>query len=565
MPAAQWTSDRSAKADVKRLQRPANDNTASHGGTFPTWIFDGSEIADPFGYGQRAVDFLRMLKHPKSRLPDRAFQLDPWQERIVRRIYGPRDSDGQRQVRTVFALIPRGARKTALGAGLACLHTFGPERVPHGQAVSAAADMKQARIAYDEAFGIVQADSSIASRLKLRPGTYKIQHPRKGATYEAISSDGATQHGRSVNFLLSDEIHAWSKRDLWEALRTSLAKTQESLHIITTTAGRGQENLAFDTYDYARRVAKGEIDDPSFLPILFEPSPDADWRDEAMWHFVNPGLSLGYPDLKGLRAMAREAENRPAEREAFKQYHCNFWLDHSAAPFVDMAVYDEGAEPVDLTELEGEPCWLGCDLSSSGDLTVIVAAFRVGDGYVVVPWFFCPKENLRQRQEASGAPYVRWADEGLITATPGNVVDFRAVEGKIRELCDQFDVREIAFDPALARNTLNNLLEDGYPAVEHRQGSLSMMPAIHELERAIVARRFRHSGHEILRFCFSNVEVETNSHGHKVRLHKGKRHLSIDGAIAAAMAVNRAAAGGSAESGSLYDDPAWETALAAFG
>ncbi|RRI02379.1 hypothetical protein EH240_13050 [Mesorhizobium tamadayense] len=307
------------------------------------------------------------------------------------------------------------------------------------------------------------------------------------------------------------------------------------------------------------------MNDPSFLPVIFEPDEGDDWRDETVWHKVNPGLALGYPDIKGIRAMAREAQNRPADQDAFRQYHLNFWPDHSTSPFVDMATYDEGADPIDLAALAGEPCWLGVDLSSSGDLTVIVAAFRDGDGFVVVPWFFCPKENLRQRQDASGAPYVRWADESLITATPGNVVDFRAVEDKIRELCDQFDVREIAFDPALARNTLNNLLEDGYPAVEHRQGSLSMMPAIHELERAIVAKRFKHGGHEILRFCFSNVEVETNSHGHKVRLHKGKRHLSIDGAIAAAMAVNRAAAGGSAEAGSLYDDPAWETALAAFG
>lgn len=49
----------------------------------------------------------------------------------------------------------------------------------------------------------------------------------------------------------------------------------------------------------------------------------------------------------------------------------------------------------------------------------------------------------------------------LITATPGNVVDFRAVEDTVRDLCDRFDVQQIAFDPALARNVLNNLLDDG--------------------------------------------------------------------------------------------------------
>ena len=39
-------------------------------------------IPDPLGYGQRAVDYLRSLCHPKSRMPDMAFQLDDWQEDI---------------------------------------------------------------------------------------------------------------------------------------------------------------------------------------------------------------------------------------------------------------------------------------------------------------------------------------------------------------------------------------------------------------------------------------------------------------------------------------------------
>src|SRR5690606_34500510 len=183
--------------------------------------------------------------------------------------------------------------------------------------------------------------------------------------------------------------------------------------------GRGQDNLAFDLVSYARKVASGEIDDPTFLPVLFEPDVGADWKDEALWHEVNPGLALGYPDLKGLRAMAREAENRPADQDAFKQYHLNFWPDHSTSPFVDMATYDAGDEPIDMDSLAGRECWLAADLSSSGDLTVVIAAFRDGDNTIVVPHFFCPRENLRKRQEASGAPYVQWAADGLITATEG--------------------------------------------------------------------------------------------------------------------------------------------------
>src|SRR5262249_13475130 len=74
----------------------------------PKCVFDQSEIADPLGYGERAVKFLRLLKHPKSRLPGRAFDFPRWQERIVRKIYGPCHSDGRRIVRNVVMLLPRG-------------------------------------------------------------------------------------------------------------------------------------------------------------------------------------------------------------------------------------------------------------------------------------------------------------------------------------------------------------------------------------------------------------------------------------------------------------------------
>ena len=82
-----------------------------------------------------------------------------------------------------------------------------------------------------------------------------------------------------------------------------------------------------------------------------------------------------------------------------------------------------------LQALEKQPCWLAVDLSSTTDLTCIVAVWRDGDdGYAAWPWFFCPKDNLRKRAERDGVPYVQWAKEGFITPTPGNVVDFRIVE-----------------------------------------------------------------------------------------------------------------------------------------
>jgi phage terminase large subunit-like protein len=97
-------------------------------------------------------------------------------------------------------------------------------------------------------------------------------------------------------------------------------------------------------------------------------------------------------------------------------------------------------------------------------------------------------------------------------------------------------VQQIGLDPHLARSTLNNLVEDGLPAVEVRQGWVTMAPAIKELERAIVGRQFFHAGHEVLRWCYGNIQVETDRAGNRL-FTKGKAKDRIDGAVACAIAV----------------------------
>jgi phage terminase large subunit-like protein len=514
---------------------------------FPHWLFDDSPIKDTFGYGERAVKFLRLLKHPKSRSRGKVFELPRFQERIIRRIYGPCHPDGRRIVRNVVVLLPRGNRKTSLAAAISLLHLFGPERVNGGQILMAAADQKQAKICFEEATGICREDSRIASKLTFRDYQNRLLHPKSGSIIEAISSDAGTKHGSTPSVVIADELHAWGLRgqELWDVLKTGLVKTPGTLSIVITTAGRGQENVAHSVIDHARRVARGEINDPATLPILLETPRDADWKDEAVWRRVNPGLmeSPPFPDIEGLRQLAREAENRPADREAFKQLHLNVWLDHSADPFVDMATYDLGNAPVDLEVLKGEPCWLGVDLSSFDDLTAIVAAWRDGKGgYIVTPYFFTPKDGLRKKADKDGVPYPLWAEDGLIEATPGPVIDQSIVLEKVRELCDSYNVREIAVDPYRAQLFIQALLEEGLPAVSFRQSWQTMAPAVAELEKAIVAGKFQHGGHPVLRWNFDNIAVETDKALNRY-FHKDKSRDRIDGAVASAMAVSRAATG----------------------
>lgn len=275
----------------------------------PAWISDNSPIPDPLGYGERAVAWLRRLKHPKNPAPGHPFQLDPWQERIIRAIYGPRNPDGTRVVRRVVLLLPRGNRKTSLCAAITLLHLIGPERLPGGLTISAASAHEQARELFNEAATIVQADKRLGKHLTVRDYTSTIALPAERSRYVAVSSKGNAHHGKTPTVAVLDEIHVWSGADglrLYEAIDSAMVKVPNTLTIIASTSGRGQENLAWKTVEYAIKVQKGEIDDPATLPVIFMAEPGDDWTDESVWHAVNPGLAHGYPGRSRVPGQGRE-------------------------------------------------------------------------------------------------------------------------------------------------------------------------------------------------------------------------------------------------------------------
>ncbi len=510
------------------------------------WIFDDSPIPDPHGKGERAVKFLKALKHPKSVLPGRSFQLDRWQERIIRRIYGDTKPDGTRKIKTVFALIPRGNRKTTLGAAMCMLH-LGVERLPGSQVASAAVDRDQARIAFEEMTGVIEAHPRLAEAFQIQTANDKsrITHKKSNAFYRAMSADGGTAHGRTPVFLLVDELHAWKKRDLWEALRTSLVKSTGSLMAIITTAGIGQENIAWDRYRYAKSIALGEIQDESFLPILFEADKEADWRDEAVWHQVNPGLSCNppYPDIDGMRQLVKEAEHSPAERAMFEQLHLNRWQDGAANPEWSLDIWDENTGELDLEALEGRPAWIGVDLSSRIDLTAVSTAIQMDDGRIALHvQSFAPEAGIRKRADADSAPYALWRDQGYLTACPGDTVDFAVVEAHIRKMAAKFRVEEIAFDRWRAQDMMASLESEGLPVVEFPQTVATFARPVVDFETATFERKLVHGGNPLLRWAVSNVVMYRDSSDNRKPVKKQSADR-IDPAVASIIAVGRAMQG----------------------
>lgn len=523
------------------------------------WISDGSPIPDPHGKGEAAVKFIRALRHPKSKLPGNAFDLSPWQERIVRRVFGDTLPDGSRRVNELFLMVGRGNRKTSLMAACLMLFLCGPERVPGSTLASLANSREQAALTFKEMAGICRATPRILEAVHIQDTEKRITYRRRDIAYEALSSDAKNAHGRTDVCAFWDEGHAEKKADLLEAIETGLNKSPNTLLLSASTAGVGQTGPFWIKYEHAKKVADGVLADESFLPVLFEAPADADWRSDEWLFATNPGLPHGYPNLKKLQRYRERCEHSPAERDSFKRLHLSIYLDGAASPEWDLAIWDENADPFDLATLEGARAWLGVDLSRQTDLTCVSACIEMPDGrYALHVQCFAPQEGIRRRGDVDHAPYPQWADAGLITPCPGDLVDFDMVESYILDLHERFALQEVAFDRKLAREIMQRLDNQGVPVVDFPQQLMTFAPAVNDFERLFLDRKLAHGGNPLMRWSMGNVVLYHDANNNR-RPDKGRSIDRIDPVVASIMACSRAVQGASARS--AYDGPAFDALM----
>lgn len=304
----------------------------------------------------------------------------------------------------IQSAIPRENAKTTLLAALADGHLIGPECEPGGQVVMAAADRENAGIAFKHAHEFIKADNALSSRIRPIESRKYLEHPKSASTLKAISSEAYSKHGLNVSFFLADEIHSWTPaeaRPLFKTVTDSMVKRPNPLTVMISTAGSGQSGLAHDWWVYSHKVARGEIDDPTFAPIIIAADPDKDWRDEDAWLEANPAIDAGFCYMSELRTKAKRIEHFPAEVADFKRFHLNQWQEGAAEPWLSPELYD-AADPI-REDLETLPCWIGIDLSSVEDLSAVVAVFPDGDAYDVKAHFFLPKENITRKSDEDQA------------------------------------------------------------------------------------------------------------------------------------------------------------------
>ena len=501
----------------------------------------------------RAVTFIENLCHTKGKWAGTPFWLLPWQEQLIRDIFGIVKPDGNRQFRTAFVEICKKVGKSELAAAVA-LYLLYADNEPSAEVYGAAADRQQASIVFDVAKQMVEMSPALMKRSKLMGATKRIVNYSNAGYYQVLSAEVGGKHGFSVSGLVFDEIHTQPNRQLYDVLtKGSSDARQNPLHFIITTAGNDRHSIAFELHTKAVDILEGRRVDPTFYPVVYGLKDDEDWEDEANWYKVNP--SLGYTvDIERLRDACREAKQNPADEITFKWLRCNMWVSSTVAWIPD-AIYMRGNEPIDMDALAGRDCYAGLDLSSTGDITALVLIFPPRDEeekYVLLPYFWIPEETIPRRVKANSVPYDIWEKQGYIMSTEGNVIHYDFIEKFIMDLSEKYHILEIAVDRWNATQMIQNLEGEGFTIVPFGQGFSSMSAPTKEFYRLLMEGRIIHGGNPVLRWMAGNVVIDTDPAGN-IKVTKAKSKEKIDGIVAAIMALDRCIRQ-EGQRGSVYDE-----------
>lgn len=477
--------------------------------------------------GERVVGFI----HAHCRAPEgdhvgQPIRLEPFQIKFILEVY-----DNPYRTHSAYLSIARKNGKTALIAAILLAHLVGPEAVHNSQIVSGAQSKEQAAVIFELARKMVDLSPTLSRLVRIQPSGKRLVGLARNVLYRALAAEGKTAHGLSPVLAILDEVgQVQGPTDKFiDAITTAQGAYQNPLLIAISTQAPTDADL-FSTWIDAQKAAP----DPRVVCHVYDAPEDCQLDDPKAWAAANPALGK-FRSLDDVAKEAKKAMVLAATEPTFRNLILNQRVE-LVSPFVSKSIWDaNGAEAGDA---KGKKMWAGLDLSSVHDLTALVGVDETGG---VHPTFWLPHEGLAEKSRREKVPYDLWEREGLLLTTPGKAIEYEHVAEYLRGFFDRYNVQALGFDRALMNFLTPWLVKAGFSEAElakfvpFGQGTLSMTPALRELEVKLLNAQLRHGKHPILNMCRHNAVVIGDSGARK--FDKQKARGRIDGMTALANAV----------------------------
>jgi len=401
---------------------------------------------------------------------------------------------------------PRGNGKSTFGGALAVWALYDDDETGAPQVPIIATTIGQAiRSCYGVAASMVKRDPELLSRALIFTGvtTPRITVPFNEGEMFPVSNDPDGLQGLDYSLAIFDEI-GFQPVASWDSLRMASGKRDRSLAVGVGTPGLDRDNALFHVRSAVLEGAKL----PGLVYREFAAPDGCETSDRKAWRIANPAIEAGF-----LRESALETDIGITPEGHFRIFRLGQWyegVDSWLGPD-GRPTWDALADPYDF--VPNGPTWVGVDVGIKRDSTAVVMAQRDPTGMLRVAGRF-------------------WLP------TPGEPVDVTDVMEHIRELGRAYDLQAVSFDARFFDVPAKMLSDEGLPMEEVPQSVERMTPICGSLLEAIKRGEIRHDGDDILANHVLNAVPRFNERG--FTLQKSKSRGRIDGAIALALAVDRA-------------------------
>ncbi|MEG1838459.1 MAG: terminase TerL endonuclease subunit [Bacteroidaceae bacterium] len=497
------------KDAVKRFMSMKNDNR---------FIFKENEV-------DRVISFFGILKHFAGKHAGKKFVLEPWQQFIIAAMYGFYWKDtGGRVVTMAYIEMARKQGKTALAAGLGLYH-----EIADGEAAAevylAANSREQAKVAYTMCKNFAKTIDSKEQLLKIYRDS--ITFDKTLSILKVVAADSTKLDGPNPSMFLLDEYHAAKDTRLKDVLQSGQGMREYPMAVIITTAGFDKLGPCYEMRTTCTEILKGMKEDYSMFTVIYTLDDNDDWKDPNVWEKSNPNLGVTV-NLKYIQDQVQKAINSPSEEVGVKTKNINIWCDAETVWIPDDYILN-ATKDINIDDFIDKECYVGIDLSSTSDITAVSFMFPTEYKYYFKTIYYLPEAALKEKRFKE--LYGEWRRQGLITITPGNVVDYDYILNDIMTVYGKTYIVKIAYDSWNATQFAINAETNGLPIEPFSQTIGNFNRATKEMERLLLSGQAVIDNNTINRHCFRNVVMARDRNGN-TKPSKQFEEKKIDGVIA---------------------------------